>query len=566
MPIVGIDLGTTNSLISFWNDTEAVIMPNVLGSNLTPSVVGVNDNGEIIVGQVAKERLNTHPHMTVASFKRYMGTEKKITLGKYNFLPEELASFVIRSLKQDAESYLGQPIYEAVISVPAYFNDAQRRATKRAGELAGLKVERLINEPTAAASAYGLQQKKSETKFLVFDLGGGTFDVSIVEMFENVMEIKAVAGDNYLGGEDFTNVLISLFMEYHHFDKKSITPKVYAAIRKQAELCKQILSQTANTSLSCNIEGKKLDWNIERQSFSLASKPLIERLRKPVERALRDAALDTEELDAVVLVGGATRMPLVHSLVSKLFGRFPLCSLNPDEVVAIGSGIQAGMKERNAMLKETVLTDVCPYTLGIAVAVRNESGGHESGHFSPIIERNALIPVSRVERFCTVSDKQKNIMIEIFQGESRLTKNNIRLGQIEVDVPPALAGEQAVDVRYTYDINGILEVEVKVLATGVKRNVIIEESPGAMSKEEIARRLAVLSDIKIHPRDKQENQLLVARGERVYEEILGSARMEVADALHKFENALNRQNDREIKKAAEVLKWKLDEVEKDMGY
>ena len=561
MPIVGIDLGTTNSLISFWDNDKVVLIPNALGSSLTPSVVGVDADGDIHVGQVAKERLSTHPNMTVAAFKRYMGTKKTFPLGNYDFLPEELSSFVIRSLKQDAESYLNQTVDEAVVSVPAYFSDAQRKATQRAAELAGLKVERLINEPTAAAIAYGLHDKASETKYLIFDLGGGTFDVSIVELFENVIEVKAIAGDNFLGGEDFTDLLAALFMERHRIDKRNLDLKAYTAIRTQAEICKQTLGRTAEGHMACRIAGSELDCHIDRHDFNLASKPLIEKLRKPVERALSDAALKTSDLDAIILVGGATRMPLVHTLVSRLFGRFPTCSLNPDEVVALGVGIQAGMKERNALLKENVLTDVCPYTLGVGVAVWKDSG-YEAGHYSPIMERNTVIPASRVERFSTVADDQTNITIEIFQGENRLTKNNIKLGELKITVPPAPAGEQEVDVRFTYDINSILEVEAKAVATGMQKCLIIEEGPGAMPKEEIDRRLARLADIKIHPRDKQENRLLVARGERLYEESLGPVRQEIASALQIFEEALNRQNDREIKKAAETLKVDLDEIEK----
>lgn len=562
MPIIGIDLGTTNSLVSYWTEEGAVIIPNSLASNLTPSVISVDENGEILVGQIAKERLISHPHMTAAVFKRYMGTKKTYQLGKYKFLPEELSSFIIRSLKQDAEAYLGETIQEAVISVPAYFNDAQRKATKRAGELAGLKVERLINEPTAAATAYGLHQQKSETKFLVFDLGGGTFDVSIVELFENVMEVKAIAGDNYLGGEDFTEALAALFIQQHHINKENLHPKEYASIRKQAEQCKQSLSQNAKGIMRCTINEKSLEWNVDRKDFSEAAKALVNRLRHPIEKALKDASMKSDDVDAVILVGGATRMSVAHTLVSKLFGRLPACILNPDEVVALGAGIQAAMKERNAMLKEVVLTDVCPYTLGIAVAIRTGAGEHESGHFAPIIERNTVIPVSRVERFSTVQDNQKTINLEIFQGESRLIKNNIKLGQLQIQVPSAPAGEQSIDVRFTYDINGILEVEVLVLETGIKKQLVIEESPGTMSKEEIERRLAALQHIKIHPRDRQENQLLIARGERLYEELLGRERMEIADALHRFERVMNHQDLREINKAAELLRTKLNEIER----
>lgn len=566
LSIIGIDLGTTNSLVAYWTDEGAKIIPNVFGGNLTPSIISVDDHGEILVGQIAKERLTTHPHMTVGVFKRYMGTTKTFQLGKYKFLPEELSAFIIRSLKQDAEAYLGETISEAVISVPAYFNDAQRKATKRAGELAGLKVERLINEPTAAASAYGLHQQESETKFLVFDLGGGTFDISIVELFENVMEVKAIAGDNYLGGEDFTDVLVTMFLQKHQLDRDTLDEKTYVAIRKQGELCKQSLSQNTMGSMGCMVKGTHLTLDIDRQEVSIAAKELINRLRYPVERALKDATMKASELDAVILVGGATRMPLVHTLVSKLFGRFPFCNLNPDEVVAIGAGIQAGMKERNAILKEVVLTDVCPYTLGLEIAILTNSGNREAGHFAPIIERNTVIPVSRVERFCTVADNQKTIVIEIFQGESRLTKNNIKLGQLQVDVLPETAGKQAIDVRYTYDINGILEVEVMVVETEIKKSIVIEKSPGSMSKEEIAQRLAVLSEIKIHPRDRQENQLLIARGERLYEEALGDKRREIAAALQSFESTIGSQDLRKIKKAATTLREILDGLENQQEF
>jgi molecular chaperone HscC len=561
MPIVGIDLGTTNSLISFWTDDGAKLIPNALNSYLTPSVISVDDNGEILVGQIAKERLITHPGVTVGVFKRYMGTTKLFHLGRYKFLPEELSSFIIRSLKDDAEAFLGESITEAVVSVPAYFNDAQRKATKRAGELAGLKIERLINEPTAAACAYGLHQKESDTRFLVFDLGGGTFDVSIVELFENIMEIKAIAGDNYLGGEDFTEVLASLFTDRHHINNEALTAKAKGALTKQAELCKQSISEHGVGTMRCNIDGMPLELSIDRQELALEARELINRLRYPVERALKDAAMKVDELSAVILVGGASRMPLVHALVSKLFGRFPFCSLNPDEVVALGAGIQAGMKERNAILKEVVLTDVCPYTLGISIAVMLDSGEHEAGHFAPIIERNTVIPVSRVERFSTISDNQKAIAVEIFQGESRLTKNNIKLGLIELAVPPAPAGQQTIDVRFTYDINGILEVEISALETAIKKRMVLEQSPGSMSQEEIEKRLAVLSDIKVHPRERQENQLLLARGERLYEESLGAVRMEIATAMQLFESAMNRQDDREIKKTAKLIKAKFDEME-----
>lgn len=566
MPIVGIDLGTTNSLISYWKDNKCIMIPNALGNNLTPSVVSIDDQDEIIVGEIAKERLITHPDRTVQAFKRYMGSTKEIQLGKYKFLPEELSSFVIKSLIQDAEAYFGEKITEAVISVPAYFNDAQRKATKRAGELAGLRVDRLINEPTAAATAYGLHQQESETKFLVFDLGGGTFDVSIVEIFENVLEVQAIAGDNYLGGEDFTKILVDTFMEKHRLDPLTLDHKVYAAIQKQAEVCKKSLGDIKRGSISCTIEGEELRWELDHREYELIAKPLLLRLRHPIEKALRDAGLKARDLDEIILVGGATRMPLVHTLVSKMFGRFPACSVNPDEVVAAGSGIQAAMKERNSLLKEVVLTDVCPYTLGTEIVVRNSLGQYESGHFSPIIERNTVIPVSKVKTYYTICDNQNKVAIEVFQGEGRLTKNNIKLGELEVQVPPAPAGEQFVNVRFTYDINSILEVEVEVAGTGEKKSMIIEGSPGTMSKEEIKQRLEALSHIKIHPRERQENKLLLARAERLYEESLGDVRPLIDRMISDFEAVLAKQDEKEIKKTSKRFKEELDRLEEGVDF
>lgn len=561
MPIIGIDLGTTNSLVSYWKNDEAVIIPNVFGENLTPSVVSVDDDGQVFVGKIAKERLITHPHMTASVFKRSMGSKKNFKLGNKDFLPEELSSLIIRTLKQDAEAYLGELVTEAVISVPAYFNDAQRKATKRAGELAGLKVERLINEPTAAAIAYGLHKKESNTKFLVFDLGGGTFDVSILELYKNIMEVRAVAGDNYLGGEDFTNVIQSLFLKHHNLNENDLDYKTLVSIKKQAEIAKRCFCKNKIASMSCTIDNKTLDYNLKIEDYERACENLISKLRKPIERALSDASIKVREIDAIVLVGGATKLPIIRSFVSKLFGRLPSVNINPDEAVALGAGVQGAMKERNVSLKEIVLTDVCPYTLGTNVSVKKLGGHYESGHFFPIIERNTIIPVSKTERLYTLSDNQKYILVEILQGESRLTKNNIWLGEVKIVVPPSPAGEQAIDVRYTYDINGILEVEVTAVSTGVKKRIVIEKNPGYMSQEEIENRLKELNDIKIHPREKEENKLLIAKGERLYEESIGDIRTILGGRLQLFESILEKQNENEIREAAKGLKDLLNEIE-----
>lgn len=561
MAIIGIDLGTTNSLVACFKNDAPVVIKNVYGETLTPSVVSIDENGEVFVGKIAKERQITHPNSTVSLFKRSMGTKKEYNLGDKKFLPEELSSFIIRSLKKDAELFLGEDVTEAVISVPAYFNDTQRRATKRAGELAGLKVERIINEPTAAAIAYGLHEKNSNTKFLVFDLGGGTFDISVLELYKNIMEVRAVAGDNYLGGEDFTKVLMEIFAYRNDIDLNELDSKTYNLLRKKCEVAKRGFSKERSCEISITINDKELVSDISSTEFEKDCELLLAKLRRPIERALSDAAIKLKEVDTIVLVGGGTKLPLIRSFVGKLFGRLPATNINPDEVVAMGAAIQAAMKKRDKAIKEIVLTDVCPYTLGTNTSVRKSGGYYESGHFFPIIERNTIIPISRVERLYTVRDNQKKISVEILQGESRLAKENILLGELTVPVPPAKGGEQAIDVRYTYDINGILEVEVTVVATGIKKTMVIEKNPGYMSKEEVEKRLEELKEIKIHPREKEENKHLIARGERLYEESIGLARTYISEGLSRFEDALDRQDEREIVQAYEELKKLLNDIE-----
>lgn len=566
MAIVGIDLGTTNSLVSVFKDGESVIIKNAFNETLTPSIVSRDENGEIYVGKIAKERQITNPNDTISLFKRSMGTKKEYKLGDKTFLPEELSSLVIRSLKADAEAYLNEEVTEAIISVPAYFNDTQRRATKRAGELAGIKVERIINEPTAAAIAYGLHEKNSNTKFLVFDLGGGTFDVSVLELYKNIMEVRAVAGDNYLGGEDFTKILMDMVANKKNLDLDALDEKSYNMFRKQAEIVKRSFSDNKEVEFKCLINDEEIKCDITLSEYEKSCELLLAKLRKPIERALSDAAIKLKEIDTIVLVGGGTKLPIIRSFVSKLFGRLPATNINPDEVVAIGAGIQSAMKMRNEAIKEIVLTDVCPYTLGTNTSVEKPGGYFESGHFFPIIERNTIIPVSRVERLYTIKENQKKISVEILQGESRRASENILLGELSVSIPPSPKGEQAIDVRYTYDINGILEVEVTVVSTGDKKKIVIQKNPGYMSEEEVENRLDELSELKIHPREKAENKHLLARGERMYEECVGHKRMLIEEALRKFENILDKQEPREIERANSELKEILDEIEGDQEF
>lgn len=552
MAIIGIDLGTSNSLVTCFIEDECVIIPNAMGEKLTPSVVSVLETGEIIIGSAAKERLITHPHMSAAVFKRHIGTGKKYDLGSYQFSPTELSSFVLKSLKADAENYLGTEVTEAVISVPAYFNDHQRRATKEAGILAGLKVERLINEPTAAAVAYGLNELKEEKQVLIFDLGGGTFDVSVLDMLEDVMEVRAVAGDNLLGGEDFDDCLIRYFLEQHNMKLDRTARKTYSMLRKQAENCKKVLSQSDVAEMSCMINGVNYTSEITSNEFEKMVTDLLAKFKKPLKQALMDSSVHPDELDHVILVGGSTKMPVIRAFVSKLFGKFPFVHLNPDEVVGIGAGIYAAMKERHRNLRETVLTDVCPYTLGIGLA---------GDRFAPLIERNTVIPYSKVDGFCNAYDHQTDIKISIYQGESRNSENNLKLGDLELDIPPAPAGHSAIDVRFTYDINGLLEVEVYSHVTREKKSKVIINSSITMTEEEINQRLRELEQLKIHPRENSKNQYLLALGERLYEENLSELRVTIARELENFEKILDQQNPPEIKRAAQRLERFLRSVE-----
>lgn len=566
MAKIGIDLGTSNSLVAHWTEQGPVIIPNSLGRHLTPSVVSIDENDEILVGQIAKERLITHPDLTAATFKRYMGTDKKYQLGSYTFTPEDLSSFVLKSLKADAEAVLNEEIVEAVISVPAYFNDAQRKATLRAAALAGLHVERLISEPTAAAMSYGLHQQDADTRFLVFDLGGGTFDVSVLEFFEGVMQVQSIAGDNYLGGEDFTGLLLTHFTEKHGIDFSRLSGKAQSALLKQAELCKLTLGETNAGEMVFHEGEQTYRLSVDRNQYEQLASQLLLRLRTPIERALRDASLMPKDMDAVILIGGATRMPVIKSIVGKMFGRLPYSQINPDEAVALGAAIQVAMKERNAGLQEMILTDVCPFTLGIETSKRMDNDAYEGGYFSPIIERNTPIPVSRVERYTTIRDNQTAILVSVYQGESRKVANNVKLGELEISIPRSKAGEEEVDVRYTYDINGVLEVEVTAVSTGLKRTAIIEKNPGQTSPEQIKARLEELKHLKIHPRDRSEYRLLLARGERLYEESLHEKREFIANLMAHFERVLASQNEQEIRKNAAKFKEQLDSLERWMDY
>ncbi|TBU91586.1 molecular chaperone HscC [Phytopseudomonas dryadis] len=559
--IIGIDLGTTNSLVAVWDGEAARLVPNALGRLLTPSVVGLDNQGQLIVGDIARERLQTHPQLTSALFKRNMGSAQVARLGERAFRPEELSALVLRSLKEDVERIYGQPVSEAVISVPAYFSDAQRKATRIAGELAGLKVEKLINEPTAAALAYGLHQK-GEATFLVFDLGGGTFDVSVLELFDGIMEVRASAGDNFLGGEDFDDALVAHFLAEQAGQglPDASQPAIRQRLRREAQRVRHALGQQGQASFQLREDSREWQQSISQEQLLRICEPLLERLRAPIERALRDARIKVADLDEVLLVGGTTRMPLVRKLVASLFGRFPSMNLNPDEVIAQGAAIQAALKARDASLEEVVLTDVCPYSLGVEIS-KTVGTQQQAGHYLPIIERNCVVPVSRVKSVQTLHDGQKQVSVRIFQGESRLVASNIFLGELDIDVPPRPAGEVSLDIRFTYDSNGLLEAQVDTPLTGDSRRLVIENNPGVLSPEEITERFAALQALKVHPRDQQVNSMLMARLERLYQESLGDLREHVGQLAAHFTSILERQDEREIRELRSELLARLDAIE-----
>lgn len=559
--IVGIDLGTTHSLVGIYEDGAPRLIPNALGKLLTTSVVSVADDGTILVGDAARDRLISHPQASVASFKRWMGSRRETRLGQRAYLPEELSALVIRSLLDDAEVALGRRPQEAVISVPAYFSDAQRRATRRAGELAGVRVERLINEPTAAALAYGLAQKLDDAHILVLDLGGGTFDVSILELFDGVVKVHASAGDNYLGGDDFTEAIEKHWLSEHSLRREALKPHEASQLRQRAEAAKRSLATGQAAEIALLVDGKRYSLTLDESGFEQIVAPLVTRMRSPIERAMRDAGLRGGDLAEVVMVGGASRMQQLSKLAARLLGRLPLRHVAPDEAIAHGTCVAAGLKARHEALEEIILTDVCPHSLGVAVSMELGQGMRSHGHFDPIIERNCTVPVSRVREYFPVHDQQNAITLRVYQGENPWAENNIALGELEVPVPPGATQDRGVDVRFTYDINGVLQVEARVQKTGIVRELLLMQGDGGLSEEEARTRLAELAGLKTHPRDEQPNIAALARAERLYAESLGDERRHVQGLILEFQAALATQDKALVARQRDALLRALDQHE-----
>lgn len=549
-PIIGIDLGTTYSLVAVLENGVPRVLPNALGEWLTPSAVSVRPDGEVLVGAPARARAITAPDSTAVAFKRDMGTDRRVMLAGLTMTPVQLSALVLKALKADAEAALGHPVEEAVITVPAYFGDLQRQATRDAGALAGLKVERIINEPTAAALAYGLQNRHQEQRVVVLDLGGGTFDVTVLEIIEGVIEVQATAGDARLGGEDFDDLLVALVRERLN---TTIESSAFEALLRDA--CRRARHQLTDHELADVIVPRfttpsgaqvEVHQQVTRADVEAAWRPLLERIEHAIGRALRDAGLAAGALDQVLLVGGATRMPCITSLAARYFGKPPLCTLPPDEAIALGAAVQAALKAGDQAVEDVVATDVAPFSLGVATSTRV---GHQlvNGLFSPIIERGTPIPCSRVKTFSPVSDRQPRVTVEVFQGEHAECQKNQLLGSYEVrDLPLVSSDQNALEFRFTYDLNGILEVEITRLKSGAREAFVLERRQGSLTPEQLAHAREAMARWKIHPRDFLPNTTALERADAMFATLRGEPRARLGVAIASFKAALESQDPRAI--------------------
>ena len=571
--MIGIDLGTTNSLATYIDDNgEIQFIKNEYGNILIPSVVGIDENDAIIVGELAKERRMMNAGETASNFKRRMGTDAKIKVKNRTFDAQMLSSFVLKHLKENAEKQLNEKINRAIISVPAYFNDKQRRDTKMAAELAGLTVERLINEPTAAALSLGSNILNQNLKFIVLDLGGGTFDVTLLETFENIMDVISISGDTMLGGEDFTAKICEIFLKNIKLEITDLSRDERTKLYTKADRAKKLIS-LKDIEIELEIKGKNYKSEITQKDFREAVKPLLVKMKAAIDKALQDGNTDAREIEKVVLVGGAVKLGIIEEFTEKYFHKMrgekiyfssenfiennKLVSIvaNPDTVVAYGVGVAVGMKERNKMFKERILTDVCPFTLGTELV---------GNRFAPIIPRNTTVPTSKSEYFYTIDDYQDKVNVGIYQGESLNIDDNLFLGNFLIDVPRNIAGKEAINVRFTYDINGILEVEATVVSTGLKKSKLIVN--GDLSEEEKNEKIKMLEEIKIQSENKNKDKLLLERANRIYAEIVNTEiRNHISGYLKNYQMVVATGDRIRIQKAKESFSQFLDKIDPEIN-
>jgi molecular chaperone DnaK len=559
--VIGIDLGTTNSCVAVMEGGEAVVIPNPEGARTTPSIVGFKKDGERIVGETAKRQSITNPERTIMSIKRHIGTDHKERIDDKDYTAQEISAIILQKLKADAEAYLGQPVTQAVITVPAYFNDSQRQATKDAGKIAGLEVLRIVNEPTAAALAYGMEKSEDHT-ILVYDLGGGTFDVSILELGDGFFEVKATSGDNRLGGDDFDQLVIDYLVNEFKKDQGIDLSKDKAAVQRlkdAAEKAKKELSGVLTTTISLPfitvVDGvpQHLELNLTRAKFDELTASLVERTLGPTRQALSDAGMTANDIDKIVLVGGSTRIPAVQDAIKKLTGKDPHKGVNPDEVVALGAAVQAGVL--TGEVKDVVLLDVTPLSLGIETA---------GGVFTKMIERNTTIPTSKSQVFSTYADNQPSVEIHVLQGERQMAAGNKTLGRFMLgDIPPAQRGIPQIEVTFDIDANGIVNVSATDKGTNKSQKITITSSSG-LSDEEVER---MMKDAEEHAEeDRLRKELIEAKNnadQLVYStdkvikdlgEKVDATEIEKAEAAkEKVKTALETDNIEEISKATEEL-------------
>lgn len=557
MAIIGIDLGTTNSLACVWKTNRCILIPNAFHSFLTPSVVSFMDNGEVLIGEAAKQRLVTHPSTTFEQFKRFMGSDMTFQVGDKQYQSQDLSAFVIRKLIDDARVYLREDIEEAIISVPAYFNDDQRWATKIAGQLAGIKVERIINEPSAAALAQHMEQRDRDTLNLVVDFGGGTLDISIVEAFDNVVEIRAISGDNHLGGADFDQALLDAFLREHALDASTLHKQELALLKMEIEKAKKQLSLQEEVCIQVIISGIAYAMSLNRGKMSTICLSLLQRIRTPLERVLKDAQVTLADIDEVVLVGGSCRMPIVIQFLEYLLKRDVVVVNEPDQAIALGCGVVSGIKARNGDIRDMMLSDICPFTLGIEISEDNTP----YTTMSAIIERNSTLPCS-VEKLFSYRSRNGQLELHILQGEHRKAHRNLLLKTVEITLPKTEKDVyEPIVIRFTYDINGLLEVETNTLLKRNNQRIIIQNKMNRMSEKEMQAKLKELEAYKLPNHQKEVYQHLLERGERLYYESTTDRRSVVASLLEEFETVLHNTNTHAIHDVYKKVKRAFDEME-----